>query len=913
MFESKKPSLQDRKGKEQFPQKTWARPWQEVVKELRVAPPQGLEPKEISARRLSFGPNSLREVKPPNLWSIVANQFKNLIVFFLVAAALLSLAFGEYVEGSAIIVVILINAFIGFVTELKGVRSVEALRRLGSVHSRVRRGGRLQEITADELLPGDIVILEGGDIITADLRIINGSKLEADESVLTGESLPVGKNSVAVREDVPLADRYNMLYKGTALTRGSGEAVVVGTGMHTELGTISALVDETEDSVTPLEQSLNQLGHWLVWVCLVIAVLVAVSGILSGKDTFLMIETAIALAVSAIPEGLPIVATIALARGIWRMARHNALVKELSAVETLGATSVICTDKTGTLTENRLTLTELLFAGGGIMVGSGSNGPFTRDDSIVTPLDYPPLRRALEVVTLCNNASYSGQMAGYISHGVGDPLEIALLAAASKAGLDKSALEKLFPEEREEAFDSTIKMMATFNRLKSGYLISVKGAPESVINACASVFGDQGTEPLTNDKKKEWLDANDRLAAQGMRILALAVKEEVALDADPYVNLQLIGLAGFLDPPREDVKEALRLCRQAGVKVVMMTGDQAVTARIIGHAVGLVDDVDAPVIVGGDLRSLKLMSEADKAAVVTTPLFARVSPEQKLDLIDIHQQAGAIVAMTGDGVNDAPAIKKADIGIAMGLRGTQVAREAADMILKDDAFATIVYAIEQGRIIFNNIRKFVLYLLSCNLSEIMTVTFAAVLNLPLPILPLQILFLNIVTDVFPALALAAGDSNPGIMDVPPRPRNEPIMARDHWGLVMIYGLLITIGTLGALILAQSWLGMETPQAISISFLTLAFAQLWHVFNMRSPKSSLLNNVITRNPFIWGALVLCSLMLVATVYLPGLSGVLKVENPGARGWLLVVGMSLFPVFAGLLINALMRIRNKLLIY
>ncbi|MBA3004203.1 MAG: cation-transporting P-type ATPase [Desulfurivibrio sp.] len=886
-----------------FPQTPWAQPWEDIIHELRVSPESGLSDPEIPQRRKQYGANLLRKTKTVSGWDIWVNQFKNLIVVFLLAAALLSFAFGEHVEGIAIGVVIVINAVIGFVTEIKGVRSVEALRQLGQVHCKVRRDGEPLEISADQLLPGDIVLLEGGDVITADLRIITSSKLEADESVLTGESLPVAKNPLPLANDTPLAERSNMLFKGTALSRGSGEGVVVGTGMHTELGTISRLVEATEDETTPLEKRLNQLGHWLVWASLGIGFFVAVSGILTGKDVFLMIETAIALAVASIPEGLPIVATIALARGVWRMARHNALIKELSAVETLGATSIICTDKTGTLTENKLTLTTLFLPDGTVTIPQDPAGPFLLGDTQLTPENHPQLRTALMIGALCNNASLSRNSQS--GKPVGDPLEVALLEGAAKGGLHLPELLAQMPEAREEAFDPTAMMMATLHRQDDGYLVAVKGSPEAVLEACSTVMVEGKPVPLTAATSDEWLRSNEALAGQGLRVLALASGMTQNLDANPYENLQLIGLAGFLDPPRADVKEALALCRQAGIRVVMVTGDQAVTARIIGKAVGLVDQDDAPVMVGKELKHLPHLTAMEKSRILATPLFARVSPQQKLDLIEVHQQAGAIVAMTGDGVNDAPALKKADIGIAMGKHGTQVAREAADMILKDDTFATIVHAIEQGRIIFNNIRKFVLYLLSCNLSEMFAVTLAAIFVLPLPILPLQILFLNIVTDVFPALALAAGESNPTIMTNPPRDKNEPIMTRSHWFLVLTYGLLIALSVLGALVVALNWLAMDTTQAVTVSFLTLAFAQIWHVVNMRDHNAPFFNNVITRNPFIWGAAALCTAMLVATIYLPGLSDILKVSDPGIRGWGLVLMMSVVPVIVGVPISMLLQ--------
>jgi Ca2+-transporting ATPase len=893
--------------------KPWALSVEDTLAALDIDPQQGLTAREAGRRTRLYGPNTLSEVKPRSSWEIFINQFKNLIVYFLVAAALLSFVLGDHVEGLAIVAVILINAAIGFITELKGVRSIEALRKLGIVNSRVRRNGAVSEIPAQDLVPGDIIIVEGGDIITADLRILSASKLQADESPLTGESLPVAKSTDILPDKVPLAERANMLFKGTAVTRGSGEAVVAGTGMDTELGTISSLVHETVDETTPLEKRLNQLGHWLIWVSLGIAALVGITGIAAGRDIFLMIETGIALAVASIPEGLPIVATIAMARGVWRMARLNALVKDLAAVETLGATTVICTDKTGTLTENRLAAAALALSNVYVKINMNAGddaGVFISEDGKgLLPAAHLPLLHALEACVLCNNAELPVTEHGQIVQVVGDPLEVALLSLGARFGLTRKGLNENFPEEREDAFDSETKMMATYHRLEKGYRVVAKGAPESIIAGCGTILTQDGEQELSDADRTYWLKKNDEMAAAGLRVLALAEKEEGRLDAPAYKNLIFLGLIGLIDPPRQDVRQVLQECREAGVRVIMATGDQPVTAQAIGYAVGLVDDVSAPVVHGSALKAAELLTPAEKEKLLVASLFARVSPKQKLDIIALHRDNGAIVAMTGDGVNDAPALKKADIGIAMGLRGTQVAREASDMILKDDSFASIVHAVEQGRIIFKNIKSFVVYLLSCNLSEIMTVGLAAFANAPLPLLPLQILFLNLVTDVFPALALAASEASPDIMKEPPRKKGDPIMNTERWFTVAVYGFIITLAVLGAMAIALLYFDMEEKKAVTISFLTLAFAQLWHVFNMRDKSSTFFNNAIVRNPFVWGALLLCTLLLAATVYVPLLAEVLNVANPGVNGWLLVIIMSLLPMVAGQVGLRVMKSRGK----
>jgi len=881
----------------------WAHTYQEGLDALGVSADEGLDASEVRRRRKRFGANRLRQAESQSVWQILLEQFKSLIVLLLVAAAALSFAFGEWVEGVAITAVILINAMIGFVTELRAVRSMEALQQLVSVSAKVRRDGHAQEIRAEELVPGDIVLLEGGDVVTADLRLIEASKLQANESALTGESVPVSKQVESLEEDVPLADRSNMVFKGTAITRGAGEGVVVATGMDTELGHISSLVEEAEEEVTPLEKRLEQLGRRLIWVTLVIGAFVAVAGILAGREILLMVETAIALAVASIPEGLPIVATIALARGMWRMAHHNALINRLSAVETLGATNVILTDKTGTLTENRMTVTRMALPSGQVEVGGEGleiEGTFSRDGTSISLSDDKVLRRALEVGVLCNNAALERDDSEITA--VGDPVEVALLVAGAKAELQRDLLVEEKPEVREIAFDPEVKMMATFHQEDSRYQVAVKGALEAVMGVSSQILTSKGEREMSDEDREQWAKRNDQMAEEGLRVLALATKTVETAEVEPYKDLSFLGLVGLLDPPREEVRPALEAARGAGVRVIMLTGDQPATARNVALSVGLVEDDKAEMVHGMDLKSYEEWAEEERQRILQAPIFARVNPKQKLDLIAVHQDSGAIVAMTGDGVNDAPALKKADIGVAMGQRGTQVAREAADMVLKDDAFSTIVVAIEQGRVIFDNIRKFVLYLLSCNISEIMVVSLASIANAPLPIRPLQILFLNLVTDVFPALALGVGEGDPAIMERSPRDPDEPIMTRRHWLAMAGYGLTITLSVFGALLLAFNWLGMGTKQAVTVSFLTLAFAQLWHVFNMRERGSSLLRNDITGNPFVWGALVLCTGLLLAAVYVPGLADVLRVADPGTRGWAVVISMSLVPWAIGQILKS-----------
>ncbi len=880
-----------------------------MLRALGVVRVRGLEPAQVALRRRRHGPNRLREATRRSAWRVLVAQFESVIVLLLAAAAVLSLVFARPLEAVAIGAVIVLNAAIGFATEIRAVRSMEALRRLGRVQATVRRAGRVQRVPAEALVPGDVLLLEGGDVVPADARAVAASKLQADESALTGESNPVRKGLAPVAADAPLAERTCLLFKGSAVSRGSGEAVVVATGMNTELGRISALVEGAGEEPTPLERRLETLGRRLVLVTLALAAAVAASGWLGGRELLLVVQTAIALAVAAVPEGLPIVATVALARGMWRMARRHALIERLAAVETLGSTSVILTDKTGTLTENRMTVTEVLVPGARFRVtgtGLATRGAFQSAEN--APGDREAreqLHQALRVAVLCNNAALVPGPEDGEASAVGEPTEVALLVAGAKAGLHREALLAEWPELREEAFDPDTKQMATLHRAAEGVWVAVKGAPERVLAGCQRVAHAGGTRDLDAAERDRWLARNEELGAQGLRVLAVAARTTASSDAPPYQELTFLGLLGLLDPPRPGVREALAACRRAGIRVVMVTGDQAATARHVASAVGLLDPRQAEphaVIEGHAIRAPDQLSPPETERLLAARVIARASPEQKLHLLALHQRHGAVVAMTGDGVNDAPALKAADIGVAMGRRGTQVAREAADMVLEDDELVTIVAAVEQGRVIFSNLRRFVVYLLSCNASEIGVVAVAFLAGAPLPILPLQILFLNLVTDVFPALALGVGEGDPGVMERPPRPHREPLLASRHWTVVAVHALTMMLAVLGSLAIATHGLGAEPARAVTLSFLTLAFAQLWHVFNMRSAASRGLRNELTRNPWLWGALALCSVLLLAAVYVPILARVLSVVDPGPEGWALVAAASLTPLALGQILRS-----------
>jgi len=873
-----------------LPQHPWSLQVEELSEKLRIDPQSGLTHSEAQERQKRFGPNTLRQVNRRSVLRIILSQFKNAIAGLLFAAAVLAFSFGQHVEGVAILAVLAINGVIGFFMEWRAARSMEALRKLSRTDATVLREGQTQSIPVEQLVPGDLVIIESGQLIAADMRLVESNRLAMDEAALTGESGAVNKNIETASEDATPDERHCMLHKGTAVTRGSGRAVVVATGMDTELGRIADLVESAEEETVPLQRRMDRLGRRLVWITLLIAAAVAGLGVAAGRDLFLIVESAIALAVATVPEGLPIVATLALARGVWRMADHNALVNRLAAVETLGSTTLILTDKTGTLTENRMRVVRLLLVDHDVRVDeNGDNISFYVEGAPVDPEGTESLKRALKTGVLCNNASLPSPDAEE-EEAVGDPMEAALLYAGRWGGLARDTLLETYPEEREVAFDPDRKMMATFHQASDGaYRVAVKGAPDAVIDACNRKADNQSPASFGEEEKEAWREKNRNLASDGLRVLALAERRTESLDDEPYTELIFLGLCGLHDPPRTAVQPAIDTCQAAGIEVVMTTGDQKETALRVGRTVGIVDE-EHPRIghVAGDIDKL---NKTEKEQLRASRILPRATPENKMDLLALYQDNGEIVAMLGDGINDAPALKKANVGVAMGRRGTQVAKEAADVVLRDDAFETIVMAIRWGRVIFGNIRRFVMYLMAIHLGEILVVGLAALLGAPLPVLPLQILYLNLLTDVFPALALGVGEGEEDAMQHPPRDPEESLLGSPQWKKIGIYGTLMFPFVFGALAIALWGLEMDQQHAVTVSFLTLGFCQLWHVFNLRSPFANRLRNDVTRNPWVWGSVVLCVALLLASVYLPGLSPLLKTQSLEWEGWLIVFGLSL----------------------
>ncbi|APO77819.1 cation transport ATPase HAD-like domain-containing protein (plasmid) [Rhizobium etli 8C-3] len=846
----------------------------DVAAALGVDPARGLDDQEAELRLRQFGANALTTKKRLSDVRLLLRQFASPVMLLLAGATALSLAFGEYQQAVAIAAVLFINSAIGYFTERRAVRSLEALRRLGKRSARVRRSGHVQQIAAEKLVPGDMVLLDAGDVVAADMRCASSATLRIDESALTGESVPVGKGIEPNLTLAGLHERSAVLFKGTHIVSGGGEGIVTGTGLATELGRITQLVDEASGGGSPLERQLSFLSRQLIWITLVLAAAISAAGLSAGRPVFLMVETAIALAVAAIPEGLPIVATLTLARGMLRMARHNALVENLAAVETLGSTTVIMTDKTGTLTENRMEVEQILTPSGDFSIAHGL-ASIVKGGAIVDPSADPELMQALLIGVLCSNAEYDRRAYS----GTGDPMEIALLRAGSFAGLDRKQEIATFPEVAEHPFDTATRRMATIHRTGDHHFAAVKGAPEEVL-AAADRIGIK-MEPFDEAERTTWLRRGEELAARGLRVLAVAVHPRAIKDQPVPDGLVFYGLVAFRDPPRGDIPETIAALRRAGIRVVMATGDHPSTALGISQAIGLTEP-GALVMTGAELSRLLNASAAERQEIV---------------LINAFQREGEVVAMTGDGVNDAPALSKADIGVAMGQRGTDVAREAADMVLLDDAFSTIVHAVREGRVIFANIRRFSAYLLSCNLAEVLVVGIAVFTGLPLALLPLQILFLNFVTDVFPAFALAAGEGEGDVLDRPPRQPNEAILTKAQWLSVAVYGAAISGATLLALISSIHILGLAAEQATTVSFVTIALAQLWHTFNMRESGTGLWYNSVIQNRFVWYATALCLVLLLAGINVPLLSEMLEIASIGMNGWALALGCSLLPLIAG----------------
>ena len=821
----------------------------DIYSEFKVTE-KGLSNSEADHRLHKYGLNELKVEKGISPFKIFLQQFTSPLVWLLIVALVISIFLKEEVDAIVIGAIIVLNAFLGFIQEYKAEKSIEALKKMASPKAKVIRGGKEMKIDSTQVVPGDLIVLETGDKVPADSRIVEVHELQTQEGPLTGESQPVSKIVEVLKEGTALADRTNMVYSSTIISEGRGKAIVTATGMNTQVGKIATMIQEAHETLTPLQKKLRDLGKYLTVAVVLVAIVVFLAGVFTGKDPTIMFLTAIALAVADIPEGLPAVITISLALGVQRMVKKNALVRKLPSVETLGSVNVICTDKTGTLTHNQMTVTRI-WANNNVyeVTGSGyeAKGTFVLKKKLANP-EF--LHQLLKVGTLCNDAELSGKSSK--REVLGDPTEAALIVSAEKAGFTKKELNKKEPRVDEIPFNSKRKMMTTVHKSKRGKVSYTKGAPDILINYCDRILIKGKVQRLTRDKKKEILKENEKFAKQALRVLGLAYNDNYRKKENAEKGMIFVGLQAMIDPPREEIKDSIAVCQKAGIKVIMITGDQITTAQAIAAEVG----ITGKAITGKQLEKIKNLEKEIK----NIGICARVNPEHKMRIVSALKKKGYIVAMTGDGVNDAPALKKADIGISMGITGTDVAKEASDMILTDDNFTSIVSAVEEGRGIFDNIRKFVNYLLSSNLGEITVILAASLAGLPLPLTAIQILWINLITDGLPATALGLDPHSEGIMNRPPKAARESILSKELRWDIITFGVLIGLATL---VLFWLYQGSGIAKAQTVAFTAIVVFELARLHMIRSRYNL---NFFT-NKWLQGAIVLSVLLHLATIYTP----------------------------------------------
>ena len=863
----------------------------------------GLTEREAEHRLTTVGPNELPEAPPPSPLKILLAQFSSLIVWVLIGAALVSGLLQEWIDAAAIVAIVVLNAILGFVQEFRAERSLAALRKLSVATARVIREGVAQSIPARQLVPGDLIQVEAGDRIPADSRLIYATSLQTQEASLTGESTPVSKSAELISQtEVPLGDRRNMLFMSTVAVSGKGRALVTATGLQTELGKIAAMIHreaQSEQEETPLQRRLEQLGHTLLWLTLVIVGVVFLLGMLRGVPLIMMFLTSVSLAVAAIPEGLPAVVTITLALGVTRMVQRHALIRRLPAVETLGSTTVICSDKTGTLTKNEMTVTRLYLGGEVLTVSGEGYAPVGEIQWKGGPTGdpCPGLTTLLRAGVLCNGAELRQE--GSVWQVLGDPTEGALLVVAAKTGLSKADLDRENSALGEVPFDSERKKMTMVRSAASGPVAYVKGAPDVLLRDCTGWMTRDGQiTALTDEIRQRILSTNRQFASQALRVLGMAMRPlDILPDAYTATSLEhdltFLGLVGMKDPIRPEAKAAVETCRAAGIRTVMITGDHKDTAVAIAQDLGIFE-TGAQAISGAELDQLS-DDELEKR-VAGTAVYARVSAEHKLRVVKAWKRRGAVVAMTGDGVNDAPALKAADIGVAMGITGTDVTKEASDMVVTDDNFASIAAAVEEGRAVFDNIRKAVFYLLSCNIGEILLMLLATLFGLPLPLLPVQILWINLVTDGLPALALAADPKDPDLMRRPPRPRAERFLTKERFIMLFAQGSFLALISLGAFVYCLYSMDLSLERARTLTFTILVAAQLFHAFNNRNDRRSIFEIGLLTNKPLLGAVGLSAALQAVIVLTPPIHPIFDVVPLDTEHWLLALGIGILPLVA-----------------
>ena len=914
---------------------------EKVIEALNTHPNRGLSTAEAQARLAQYGPNQLQERPRPTFWHMLLGQFNNFLILILISASLVSLFLGEYVDAGAIIAIVILNAVLGVVQESKAEEALAALKKLAAPEAHVVRDGHLTTVPAQELVPGDVVTLEAGNYMPADMRLIESANLKIDEASLTGESVPVQKRADAVLgRDIPLGDRRTMAHMSTLATYGRGRGVVVATGMDTEIGLIAEMIQTYEEEPTPLQVKLDQLGKWLGAGCLAICAVILVIGLLRDTRTGVIVAdglsaymqayrhkivelfmTAVSLAIAAVPEGLAAVVTIVLAAGMQRMISRHALIRKLPAVETLGSASAICSDKTGTLTQNEMMVMQM-YVDQTLLSISGEGykpqGEVQEDGRRAELRHYPSARPLLQAALLCNDAQLEREPTDDDpSNGnwrmVGDPTEGALVVAAAKADLWKDTAEQVYPRLAEVPFDSERKRMSTIHPVPEDagegalqpwveglgpYIAYVKGAPDIILGLCDRVLEDGHEWPLDEGRRQRILEINAALASNALRVLGVAYRSLSEIPENPTPeaverDLVFMGLAGMIDPARPEVKEAIAVARKAGIKTAMVTGDYKNTAVAIAQELDLITH-EGRVLTGTEL------DEMDEAALTEiaeeVDVYARVSPQHKVKIVEALKRLGHVVAMTGDGVNDAPALKRANIGVAMGITGTDVSKETADMVLTDDNYASIVSAVEEGRIIYSNIRKFVYYLLSCNMGEIMIIFLAMLAGLPLPLTAIQLLVLNLITDGAPALALGLEKGEPDIMDQPPRPMEEPVVNRQMVRGIVVQTIAITAATLIAFIIGLSRFPDSLAAAQTMAFATLSISELFRAYTSRSERYPLLAIGVLSNKYMQWAVLASLIILLSIIYVPFLDPIFDTVSLGLNEWLVMLPLMLIPSIA-----------------
>ncbi len=879
---------------------------QAISEELSTDLQKGLSREEAAGRIEKYGYNELKEKEKEPVWVKIGRQLKDFLVVILIIASIVSGMVGEISDSIVIIAIVIVNAVLGVVQEGKAEKAMEALKKMSAPNAKVLRDERIETVPAKNLVPGDVVFIEAGDSIPADMRLIESSNLKVEEASLTGESVPSEKDaSKAFDTEVSIGDRLNMAYMSTIVTYGRGKGIVVNTGTNTEIGRIAEAIQTFEDETTPLQQKLNELGKLLGLACLIICVIVFAIGFMRGGDILELFLVSVSLAVAAIPEGLPAVVTIVLALGMKRMVRRNAIVRKLLAVETLGCVTVICSDKTGTLTQNEMTVVRA-FTDGNIykISGQGYNpsGEITFEDEKIKPEAEPGLKLLLSAGVLCNDSTLEQKDARENLWGIiGDPTEGALVVAGAKAGFDKAKMNEAHARIEEIPFDSERKMMTTFhnNFIQNKIVSFTKGAPDIILGRCAKMLQNGSVIDMTEAMKEQIAKVNSEFAGDALRVLAFTYREydklPEAISSDEIENdLIFVGLMGMIDPARVEASEAIKICKEAGIKPVMITGDHKDTAVAIAAELGLMEE-HSGVLTGNELD--KFSDEELFNRVENTSVYARVSPEHKVRIVEMLKKRGHIAAMTGDGVNDAMALKKADIGVSMGITGTDVAKGTADIILMDDNFATIVSAVEEGRIIYGNIRKFVFFLLSCNIAEIFIIFLSILFNMPVPLVPIQLLWLNLVSDSFPALALGTEAGEPGIMKKKPRDTKEPILNKSLSTGILILSIAQTAAVLAAFRWALNNYDKDLETARTIAFTTLVVVELFMAFTCRSERYPVIKLGIFSNRALVLAAITSFVLGIAVLYIPFLQPIFKTVSLGIRDWVMILLLSIVPVLTG----------------